>query len=236
MTRSRHWHAGRSTVTVRVSCSGAEHRVTWKSGGLVVHDHDVPGELALAALGAEPPPCVEMLRRWRRMFTRTRVGIEALSVLPAELWTLARLGVVVGARRRWSALSAADREQMMFFLTARVREAVDSSFASMRLSRPALRVQTTCTVIDETEQPWVEVSRRGETLRVVVHLGLAWLIRVWSWDLAAVGDLLVLDTQTTPTPQGAAVEGVWWEATGLHGVASRPVSTWVEFSPLPTEK
>lgn len=68
LTRTaRRWYDGLSPATAEIECGGQRHRVTWRLGELVVEDHDVLAERALAALGSDLPLCVEVLDAWRAM-------------------------------------------------------------------------------------------------------------------------------------------------------------------------
>lgn len=60
------WCQGFPPVTIAVECGGAEHRVTWRRGKLVLEDHAITAEEALIALGGEPPVCLEIVEAWRR--------------------------------------------------------------------------------------------------------------------------------------------------------------------------
>lgn len=73
---SRRWCDGLPPVTAEVECGGEAHRITWQRGKLVLEDHDLLAERSLAALGAPPPTCVEVLGAWQRIR-----GTEQLSDL-----------------------------------------------------------------------------------------------------------------------------------------------------------
>jgi hypothetical protein len=57
MTRRR-WYLGHEAVTLTVPVAGGEHRVSWRRGRLVLHDHDAAAEAVLRALGGETCPCL----------------------------------------------------------------------------------------------------------------------------------------------------------------------------------
>src|SRR5262245_53982359 len=67
MTRGRRarWYDALDGVTTEVMCSGAAHRVSWRHGRLVLHDHDLSAERAAVALGGAPPACIAVLDAWR---------------------------------------------------------------------------------------------------------------------------------------------------------------------------
>ncbi len=60
MTRRR-WYQDREPVSFEVETGGAPHRVTWRRGRIILHDHDVSAERVLLALGGEPCPCLLVL-------------------------------------------------------------------------------------------------------------------------------------------------------------------------------
>ena len=61
------WWKNHPPAEMIVDCSGQQHRVRWQDGALLLLDHDDPdGERTLAALGADPCECVEILGSWER--------------------------------------------------------------------------------------------------------------------------------------------------------------------------
>jgi hypothetical protein len=62
MSRPR-WYARRGPVTVTLAAGVQMHRVTWRDGRLVLHDHDPAAEAVLQALGGEPELCPCLLLR-----------------------------------------------------------------------------------------------------------------------------------------------------------------------------
>lgn len=59
------WQRGAPAVRARVGCQGVDHVVVWRRGALALAHHDLAAEEALAALGGEPPRCLEVVRAWR---------------------------------------------------------------------------------------------------------------------------------------------------------------------------
>lgn len=59
------WFDHLPEITVDVECSGTNHRITWRRGKLVLHNHDVEAEEALEALGGEPVYCLSLIDAWR---------------------------------------------------------------------------------------------------------------------------------------------------------------------------
>lgn len=62
---SRRWYSGLASCAIEVDCGGARHTLRWRKGCVVVEDHDIAAERALAALGGEPCVCLELLAAWR---------------------------------------------------------------------------------------------------------------------------------------------------------------------------
>ncbi|HEY3239943.1 MAG TPA: hypothetical protein VGL92_10295, partial [Acidimicrobiia bacterium] len=67
---SRRWYSGLAPCVIEVDCGGARHTLRWRKGRVVLEDHDVAAERALAALGGEPCVCLELLAAWRLGITR----------------------------------------------------------------------------------------------------------------------------------------------------------------------
>lgn len=64
---SRTWWSGLAAFELPVSCAGKDHRARWAEGELRALDHpDAERERALAALGADPYPCLQLLDAWNR--------------------------------------------------------------------------------------------------------------------------------------------------------------------------
>jgi hypothetical protein len=60
------WWTGVPAAQATIACGEETHHLVWESGALTAPDHGDPeGERALAALGAEPLACIEMLAAWR---------------------------------------------------------------------------------------------------------------------------------------------------------------------------
>lgn len=56
-------------IEARVSCDGRRvHTLRWDDGALVAVDHEQTAELALAAMGAPTPRCIEIVRAWRQPY------------------------------------------------------------------------------------------------------------------------------------------------------------------------
>lgn len=61
------WWAALAPVTLPVDCGDQRHELHWAEGGLTAPGHpDADRERALAALGADPSPCLRILDAWHR--------------------------------------------------------------------------------------------------------------------------------------------------------------------------
>jgi len=84
------WYAGLAPVDVPVLCGGELHRVSLRRGRVVLGDHRLSGERALAALGGRPCACMALLAAWPAV---TRGPAELVDDLrpavpgaPRDLW------------------------------------------------------------------------------------------------------------------------------------------------------
>jgi hypothetical protein len=75
-------------LSVDVECSGSSHRVTWDSGELTLHDHNVEAELTLNALGAEPAYCISLFEAWMTAEQDDSLEPEVLLTGDLEDWRL----------------------------------------------------------------------------------------------------------------------------------------------------
>jgi hypothetical protein len=73
---SSRWFNWLPPVTATIDCNGAPHRITWRGGRLILEDHDPLAERSLAALGGNPPMCLELFDAWS-----ARRGSERVSQL-----------------------------------------------------------------------------------------------------------------------------------------------------------
>jgi hypothetical protein len=59
------WWAAFGPVETQVDCGSHKHVIRWADGRLDAASHaDAEGELVMAALGGEPPRCVELVQAW----------------------------------------------------------------------------------------------------------------------------------------------------------------------------
>jgi hypothetical protein len=114
------WWLGLAPAQTTIACGEHAHRLRWEQGALRAIDHDDPeSERALAALGGQRCPCVEVLDAWSRHDGDPRVLVLA-SRGPGDLlaaradWT-AQLGTLspTPAPVAVPALPAAPRRQLL---------------------------------------------------------------------------------------------------------------------------
>jgi hypothetical protein len=70
------WFTGITVGTARVECGGESHVLRWREGRFSALAHpgaDLEAERALAALGGEPCPCLELRDAWERHAADPRV-------------------------------------------------------------------------------------------------------------------------------------------------------------------
>jgi hypothetical protein len=61
------WWLGLEPADAEIQCEGARHRLRWAGGALHADDHlDIEAERALAALGGDAPPCLDLIRLWQQ--------------------------------------------------------------------------------------------------------------------------------------------------------------------------
>ena len=65
MPRRERWYDAIEAVTADIACDGSTHRISWRRGKLVLHDHVLRDEEVLLSLGSTPAPCVATLLAWR---------------------------------------------------------------------------------------------------------------------------------------------------------------------------
>jgi hypothetical protein len=99
------WWSGLPPAQSILPCGEHHHRLRWEAGALHALDHDDPeGERALAALGGERHPCLDVLDAWSRHADDPRVLVLAsrgpADPLAAEAGWVAQLGTSQAAGAR----------------------------------------------------------------------------------------------------------------------------------------
>jgi hypothetical protein len=72
------WWLGLAPAQTTVHCAGRQHQIRWDAGRLSALDHeDLEGERALAALGGQRRPCIDLVDAWERHKDDARVLVLA---------------------------------------------------------------------------------------------------------------------------------------------------------------
>ncbi|HEV2766210.1 MAG TPA: hypothetical protein VGV63_00710, partial [Acidimicrobiales bacterium] len=97
-------------MTELVECNGEQHRVTWRTGKVVLEDHDLAAERMLQALGGGTCECLRVLKRWRdlhswatsgELYLQMRSRVAAQVLAPGELASVQELGLLRTWERAW---------------------------------------------------------------------------------------------------------------------------------------
>lgn len=239
--RRSSWTSGYRTVTVPVPCVGGLHTITWRAGSLVVADHDVPGEIGLAAIGGEPPPCIAVFLAWRKLHRGfdpgvihdldqtlasstsgalpglSRVPAPVSHALPDSLHNLTVLAALVRAQRRWTSpdLADLDRQYVQGALSARVRESIDESLLATRAYRPHLQVLVEC-VATGGEPVSVRFDQAHQHGRLDLRVPPGWLVTVWAHGMAVIDGHMILEAAVGRGAGRAQVTALGWELEGFY--------------------
>lgn len=192
------WCIDVTPVTVVVPCSGADHRITWRRGKLVLEDHDLAAEAAMSALGSAVPECVRVLQRWRLRtgWEPSRVGFQpprAAPPIPFELLQMRELTSVLAWERAWrrdphsreaTLLGRKLRKHALAPLLDSVRAAAER-VGSASISGPDVSITSGRPAM----QGWID--RGGAT--AAAWLPPSWLYRVWARHMALVERHLVVE-------------------------------------------
>jgi hypothetical protein len=72
------WWLGLAPAQTTVHCAGRQHQIRWDAGQVLALDHeDLEGERALAALGGQRRPCIDLVDAWERHKDDARVLVLA---------------------------------------------------------------------------------------------------------------------------------------------------------------
>ena len=187
------WYRRVPWLDVLVDCGGVQHTVRWRRGRLVLLDHDVAAERAVAALGGDPCACVGVLDVWRRA-CEAASGRAHRRALPEDLRPTAALCRMVTAERRWA--DPALRVERRAFADDLVRNFRASLAKSLAPSQPdsgyTRRIDLEVRAVAAGAPLQLEAESWPGRVRLRVELALAWLVQVDSVGLANVEDLVVL--------------------------------------------
>lgn len=233
MARRPRWCRHVQPATAVVDCGGAQHKVTWRRGRLVLEDHDLASEMALLTLGGAPCPCLRVLKMWRdqwklppELFRQMDSWLgDSQFLAPRELALPRGLAMALNWQRAWRASSFTGRHGLLVQGELR-RRALEplSDWATDWTQRLGLgsapRVEVRMAPLDRP--PSLTGTATGAALAVTAVLDLNWLLAVWSRDAAVVGDAFVIEVLATrPGEPGARVRVARWQPAPEGG---RPVT------------
>jgi hypothetical protein len=188
------WWQSHPPAEIHLDCSGREHRIRWHDGVLTAPDHDDPaGERALAALGAERCPCIELLDAWARHDDDLRI-LTMASRGPAD--HIAPGTDTMSSRGRAALIPG--RRPGATAPTYRSSPAAGAGFSVTQLSRSgAVASFGPAAGGSRPRRPWPGSALEETTLLLMLGGGLpdrlvTTILAVWSQRLAA-GDRRAVD-------------------------------------------
>ena len=223
------WYRRVPRVDIPVACGGVEHTVRWRRGRLVLLDHDVAAERAVAALGGDPCACVGVLDIWRRA-CEAASGRAHRRALPEDLRPPAALCRMVATERRLA--DPALRVERRAFADELVRGFRAALVKSLAPSQPdsgyTRRIDLDVRAVSAGAPLQLEAESWPGRVRLRVELALAWLVQVDSVGLAIVDDLLVLGVVDSDHHAGLlGVLTLGWKAPSAQLTVPVVASHWV---------
>ena len=226
MARKGHWYDAVPEASAIIDCGGAQHRVTWRRGKLVLEAHDLTAERTMLVFGGELCQCMRVLEMWieqfrmpRDLFAKMHTWIgENAFLVPSELALPRRLAMILSWERAWHFGSWLHMKE--FDLLA--AELKDKALAPLRQhvnawkARTGARVVAGCQVVlvASNQTPTVKGSTDRVALRAVASLTPHWLVDVWPRGIAVVDDAFVVDLKEQLSLDDLRVVAVRWEPEG----------------------
>jgi len=225
MARKGRWYDAIPEASATVDCGGAQHRVTWRRGKLVLEAHDLTAERTMLVFGGELCQCMRVLEMWIEQFRMPTdlflsmpswIGENAFLV-PDELALPRRLAMVLSWERAWRFASwLASRQAEL--LAAELKE---KALAPLRQhvnawkAKTGARVVAGCqvTMIPSVRTPAVTGSTDRVALRAVAELAPRWVVDVWPRGIAVVDDAFVVALEEQVTVDDLRVTAFRWEPT-----------------------
>lgn len=242
MTTRERWWEGLPDVGAQIDCGGHRHRITWRHGRLILEDHDVLAERALAALGSdEPPICIDVLDAWRRMRDADLLWQLLLVdrvVLPAQLRRrrehLEELKGAAATSARFQQLPAKVRRQLERSLVdIQARERRLWQLDLMETLPPALRRILALSIIVGLERRWHDDEVRGAhgedvdaLLDAIAKPLFEQSVRHWRRNLKPYASFVVDAHVVMPDDQPTF--SAWLHQDGASAVVMLPLSWFVE--------
>ena len=223
MPRPSRWYDAVPDATTTVTCGGEQHRVTWRRGKLVLHDHDLSAERAMLAFGGELCECMRVLEMWVEQFRMSpeqfftlRKWLGPHAHLAPEAFDLQRrLAMISTWERSWRTASYVnDKEARLLGV-----ELKDKALAPLRehlnawKPRTGARVISGCQValVPSSEPAEVEGTMDRVAMRAVAQLHARWLVDVWPRGIATVDDAFVVELVKAASDDDLEVLAVRWE-------------------------
>lgn len=222
--RRTRWCDHIKPATALVTCSGTEHRVTWRKGKVVLEDHDVGAERAMLAFGGELPACLKVLQLWRNLhswamsielFRQVQKSLGPAALLaPGELAARNQLGLMLTWERAWrnSAWFSDHGRLLHEHLRADVTALLREHLKYWMAERGCRRISSAVLEVPPGEPPSLRGQMDTVGVRATVSLGAGWVVQVWGRGLALVDGAFVLEV-VGHDEHGAAVlvRAVRWD-------------------------
>ncbi len=248
MARKVRWYDALPETTAMVDCGGADHRVTWRRGKIVLEAHDLSSERAMLAFGGELCPCMKVLGVWVEQFRmppelfgqmHTWLGENAF-LLPAELALPRNLAMVLSWERSWRFESWLPTKQANLLATQLNEKALDPlrQHVNAWKSKTGARVVSGCQValIPSNQPARVEGTTDRVAMRAVARLHARWLVDVWPRGIAVVDDAFVMELADSVSLDDLRVVAVRWEPEGTGTWATVAAPARVHRDPGPTDE
>jgi len=224
--RKHRWYDPLPEATATVDCGGAQHRVSWRRGKVVLEDHDLMSERTMLVFGGELCQCMRVLEMWIEQFRMPPdlfaqmpkwIGENAFLV-PAELALPRRLGMILSWERAWK-FEAWLQTKQAELLAAELK---DKALAPLRQhvnawkSKTGARVVAGCQValVPANRPAGVEGATDRVALRATARLHPRWLVDVLPRGIAVVDDAFVVALKEQRSIDDLRVLAVRWEPNG----------------------
>ncbi len=226
MTVSRdRWCHHIEPATADVTCSGAQHRVTWRRGKVVLEDHDLAAERAMLALGGRPCACLQVLQLWRNLhswsmsaelYRQMTARLGAGSILaPGDLGPRHELGLLLTWERRWkrSSLFSGHERLLLEQIRRRALEPLRQHLTLWKERLGSRRVSLADVQVQHPGRPARLVgSLDAVAVKATATLGTGWVLGVWARGIAVVDDAFVLEVVGEAGPgRSLRVRASRWE-------------------------
>lgn len=193
-------------ATALVACSGAEHRVTWRKGKVVLEDHDVGAERAMLAFGGELPECLKVLQLWRNLhswalsievFRQVQASLGPAALLaPGELAARNQLGLMLTWERAWKHWVWFSEHGRLLHDHVRpdVLPLLREHLKFWMAERGCRRISSATVEVPRGGPATLQGQMDSVGVRASVSVGATWVVEVWGRGIALVDGGFVLET------------------------------------------